>query len=99
MKIGREGSYINHINSITKSNLQASADSVARTNRKNFDAILISSRETPDEATFAKEIAKRLSKEVSASSDPQKVEELKAQVQSGSYQIMIDEIAKKMLLS
>lgn len=101
MKIIREGSYINHINSIAKSNLQplADPDLSVKTNRKNFDAIQISSREIPDEATFAKEIAKKISKEVSASSDPQKVDELKAQVQSGSYQIMIDEIAKKMLLS
>ena len=101
MKIIREGSYINHINSITKSNSQMGIDQdlSVKTNRKNFDAILISSRETPDEATFAKEIAKKLSRELSVPSDPQKVEELKAQVQSGSYQIMIDEIAKKMLLS
>lgn len=99
MKIIREGSYINHINSITKANLSASANLTAKAGRKNFDAITISSREAPDEMTFAKEIAKKISKEVSSSSDPQKVDELKAQVQSGSYQIMIDEIAKKMLLS
>ena len=38
-------------------------------------------------------------KEASAPTESQKVDELKAQVQSGSYQIVIDEIAKKMLLS
>ena len=99
MKIVREGSFINHINSLSKSNTAAISDPVVRTNKKNFDAIYIRSREMPDEATFAKEITRKISKEVSASSNPQKVEELKAQVQSSSYQIMIDEIAKKMLLS
>ena len=48
--------------------------------------------------TFARELSKKVMKEASAASDPQKVEEIRTQVQDGSYHIMIDEIAKKMLL-
>lgn len=99
MKICREGSYINQMNSIARSNLHPSAETTTKSNTRNFDEILIRSRETPDDATFAKDIAKKLSKEIRAESDPQKVEEYKAQVQSGDYQIMIDEIAKKLLFS
>ncbi len=99
MKIMREGSFISRMNSIAKSNLHPASDSARKTNKKNFDAILIHSREIPDEATFAKEISKKLSKEVRAEQDTQKIEELKGQVQSGSYDIMLDEIAKRMLLA
>lgn len=99
MKIFREGSYINQLNSLTRAGLHPSTETTAKSNARNFDEILISSRETPDDATFAKDIAKKLSKEIRAESDPQKVEEYKLQVQSGDYQIMIDEIAKKLLFS
>lgn len=99
MKIGRDGSFINQMNSILKSNLHPSAEASTKTNTRNFDEILISTRQTPDEATFAKDIARKIAKEVRADSDAQKVEECRAQVQSGTYQIMVDEIAKKLLLS
>lgn len=99
MKIFREGSYLNQISSITRANAHPSAEASTKTNSKNFDAILIRSRETPDDATFAKDIAKRISREVRSESNPQKLEDCRAQVQSGNYQIMIDEIAKKLLLS
>lgn len=99
MKIFREGSYINQVNSITRTNLHPSAESSTKINTRNFDEILIRTRETPDEATFAKDIAKKISKEVRAENDTQKLEDCKAQIQSGNYQIMLDEIAKKLLLS
>lgn len=98
MKIYREESYMNHIN-IAKLNNRSSVNGTEKKNTKNFDAITISSRKTLDETTFARELSKKILKESSSPSDPQKVEDLKAQVQSGSYQIVIDEIAKKMLLS
>ena len=99
MKIIRERSYINPIGGLTKTGPRSAAGSAAKTNAKNFDAITISSKEPMDETTFAKEISKKIMKEASAPNHSQKIDELKAQVQSGSYQIMIDEIAKKMLLS
>ena len=71
----------------------------ARKTGKNFDEITISSRETFDEMIFARELSRKIMKEASSPTEPQKMDELKAQVQSGSYQIVIDEIAKKMLLS
>ena len=100
MKIVREGNYINHHIHAVKTKQQPTASNTARKTGKNFDEITISSREQPfDELIFARELSRKIMKEASSPTESQKVDELKAQVQSGSYQIVIDEIAKKMLLS
>ena len=99
MKIAREGNYINHIHAV-KTKSQPTADTVSRRSTKNFDEITISSTREPfDEMIFARELSRKIMTETCSPADSQKVDELKAQVQSGSYQIIIDEIAKKMLLS
>lgn len=98
MKICGSGNYVKHI-SIPKLKNHSSVHDTERKNTKNFDAITISSRKTIDADTFARELSQKILKEVSSPSDPQKVEELKTEVQNGSYQIVIDEIAKKMLLA
>ncbi len=99
MKIAREGNYINHHIHAVKTKQQPTVSSTTRNTGKNFDEITISSREPFDEMIFARELSRKIMKEASAPTESQKVDELKAQVQSGSYQIVIDEIAKKMLLS
>lgn len=96
MKIYRDNCYFNHINTI-KSNSPSTANITQKRNSKNFDTITLSSKQNFDETTFSEELSQRLLKEVSAPTEKQKTEALKAQVQSGSYQIRIDEIAKKML--
>ena len=99
MKIAREGNYINHHIHAVKTKQQPTVSNTARNTGKNFDEITISSREPFDEMIFVRELSRKIMKEASAPTESQKVDELKAQVQSGSYQIVIDEIAKKMLLS
>lgn len=98
MKIYSGRNYINRPSRLSKPEGSAFVGGAAKKACRNFDEIMIHSKEAPDEATFARELSKKVMKEASAPSDPQKVEELKAQVQDGSYHIMIDEIAKKMLL-
>lgn len=98
MKIAREGNYINHIHAV-KTKQQPTAGNAVRNTGKNFDEITISSREPFDELIFARELSRKIMKEASSPTESQKVDELKAQVQSGSYALVIDEIAKKMLLS
>ena len=99
MKIAREGNYINHHIHAVKTKQQPTASNTARKTGKNFDEITISSREPFDELIFARELSRKIIKEASSPTESQKVDELRAQVQSGSYAIVIDEIAKKMLLS
>lgn len=99
MKIAREGNYINHPIHAVKTKQQPTASSTEKKPGKNFDEITISSREPFDEMIFARELSRKIMKEASSPTDSQKVDELRAQVQSGKYQIVIDEIAKKMLLS
>lgn len=98
MKIYRENSYLNHINTI-KSNNQPTANITQKRNSRNFDTITISSKQAMDETAFSKELSHRLLKEVSSPTNAKqhKIEELKTQVQSGNYPIIIDDIAKKML--
>lgn len=99
MKIYSGRNYINRPGSQAKPGNSARAADAAKRASRNFDEIMIHSKDVPDETTFAKELSRKVMKEASAPSDPQKVEEIKAQVQDGSYHIMIDEIAKKMLLA
>lgn len=98
MKIYSGRSFINRVSSLSRPESHAPAGNTSKKVSRNFDEITIHSKNTPDEMTFARELSKKIMKEASAASDPQKVEEIRAQVQDGSYHIMIDEIAKKMLL-
>lgn len=98
MKIYSGRNFINRTGRPTRLESPAPAGNSSKKVSRNFDEITIHSKNTPDEMTFARELSKKVMKEASAPSDPQKVEEIRAQVQDGSYHIMIDEIAKKMLL-
>lgn len=98
MKIYSGRHYISRLNNMARPGASVSAGSTSKTASKNFDEITIHSKDAPDEMTFARELSKKVLKEATAPSDPQKVEEIRAQVQDGSYHLMIDEIAKKMLL-
>lgn len=98
MKIYSGRNYINRLSSPSRQEGTTLVGGATKKASRNFDEITIHSKEVPDDMTFARELSKKVAKEASAPSDPQKVEEIRAQVQDGSYQIMIDEIAKKMLL-
>lgn len=98
MKIYSGRNYINRLGGMVRPEKSTHIGSTGKKTSGNFDEITIHSKAAPDEATFARELSKKVLKEASVPSDPQKVEEIRAQVQDGSYHIMIDEIAKKMLL-
>lgn len=98
MKIVSGRNFINRLSGTSRPAAPAPAGSSSKKVSRNFDEITIHSKDKLDETTFARELSKKVMKEATAPSDPQKVEEIRAQVQDGSYQIMIDEIAKKMLL-
>ncbi|WP_304508377.1 flagellar biosynthesis anti-sigma factor FlgM [Anaerotignum sp.] len=84
-----------------KGKLQQSSSqnsSVSRT--KNCDELIISGKiEKTDETSFVDEIKNKISKEIAAPCSEQKIEDLKQQIQDGTYKIDIDQITKKMLLS
>lgn len=97
MKIFNDRNYINRLKLTKPESRQLVSGSVKKPVKK-FDEITISSKQAPDETTFARELSRKIMKETSAPTDARKLEEIKDQVQSGTYNIMIDEIAKKMLL-
>ncbi|MDD4843171.1 MAG: flagellar biosynthesis anti-sigma factor FlgM [Anaerotignum sp.] len=67
---------------------------------KNCDEIIISAKiEKAEQPSFVDELKNRLTKEVAAPCSQQKIADLKQQIEEGTYQIDIDQIAKNMLLS
>jgi len=68
--------------------------------KRNFDELVIHSRpaQVTDES-FAKDVSTEVSAEVKAASSDEKLESLKTQIEEGTYQIDVDAIVKKMLLS
>lgn len=67
---------------------------------KNCDEIIISGKiEKTGENNFVDEVKNKISREVAAPCSEQKIEDLKQEIQDGTYKIDIDQIAKKMLLS
>ena len=99
MKIYSGRNYINRMSKPSRlENASPVGSAAAKKVSRNFDEITIHSKSMADEATFARELSRKVMKEANAPSDQQKVDEIRAQVQDGSYQVMVDEIAKKMLL-
>lgn len=72
---------------------------IPKKSTKNFDEVTIRAKGFFDEKKFSEELSQKILNEVMAPTDNQKVDQIKAQYQNGDYHIMIDEIAKKMLLS
>lgn len=67
---------------------------------KNFDEIIIHSKNTvASEYQFVHSLTERITKEIQMPASSYKMDDIQAQVDAGTYQIGIDEIAKKMLLS
>lgn len=65
---------------------------------KNFDKITISSNTSISEDKFAHELASRISKEVKTATPSYKMEDIKSQIEEGTYQIGLDEVVKKIML-
>ena len=67
---------------------------------KNCDEIIISAKiEKPTQIGFVDELKNRLAKEAATPCPEQKIADLRQQIEEGTYQIDLDQIAKKMLLS
>ncbi|MCP1109152.1 anti-sigma28 factor (negative regulator of flagellin synthesis) [Lachnospiraceae bacterium PF1-21] len=66
---------------------------------KQFDEVLLSKeKSTPDEKQIIEELTKKVRLETLKGTDSNKITSLKRQIAEGSYQIDIDEIAKRILL-
>lgn len=73
-----------------------------KASKKNCDEIIISSRnqiKTPDTSdTFIEHLTNSIKEEVHTPSSTEKLDNLKKQIEEGTYKIDIDEIVKKMIL-
>ncbi|WP_352400307.1 flagellar biosynthesis anti-sigma factor FlgM [Anaerotignum sp.] len=79
--------------------IQPPPPNVSTARNRNCDEIIISSKvEKVDQPTFIDELKNQILNEVNAPSSTQKITNLKQQIEEGSYQLDIDQIAKKMLL-
>lgn len=67
--------------------------------QKNFDEIVISKKELVPEGKFISELKNRVLKEVSSPTSEKKLEELRFQIENGSYENGLDEVMRRMLLS
>ncbi len=67
-------------------------------NVKSFDEILIQKGQAIPEKTFIRNLKNEIMDDVKASHSEKELEELKLQIQEGSYQIGIDELIRKILL-
>ena len=73
--------------------------SLVKTNTKNFDEILISKNEAMPEGMFISELKNRILKEVQAPAPEKNIEEIRCQIEDGSYETGIDEVIRRMMLS
>lgn len=66
-------------------------------NGKNFDEILIRQENTMSESDFATELAKKLKKEVYQTKSTKDLEEIKMELDNGTYPLALDEVARRIL--
>ena len=71
-----------------------------KTSKKNCDEIIINSRDYAERknTAFIEHLTKKVKDEVHTVTDSEKLNNLKVQIQEGTYNIDIDEIVKKMML-
>lgn len=67
-------------------------------NSKNFDEILINKNNIISENKFVNELKNEIMNDIKNLHSEKDLEELKLQIEEGSYQIGIDEIVRKILL-
>lgn len=78
---------------------QSSAQNTSVSRAKKYDEIIICGKiDTPDQNSFIDELKNKISKEVATPCSEEKIADLKQQIEEGTYQIDIDQIAKKMML-
>ncbi len=67
-------------------------------NVKSFDEVSIHKSDALPEAKFVNELKNKIMNDIKKSHSEKELEELKLQIEDGSYQIGIDEIIRKILL-
>lgn len=73
--------------------------SISTPRNKNCDEIIIRAKiEKAEENPFVDELKNKISTEVNSECSEQKIISLKQQIEDGTYNMEIDQIAKKMLL-
>lgn len=78
-------------------NLENNAEINQVRTSKNFDEILIRQENTMSESDFATELAKKLKKEVYQTKPTKDLEEIRMQLENGTYPLALDEVARRML--
>lgn len=87
--------YVNPSENIKTNVSQASQKKIS----KNFDELIIRSNATVSEDKFINDLTNKISKEVRTSASSYKVQDIQSQIENGTYQIGLDEVVKKMMLS
>lgn len=66
---------------------------------KNFDEIIIHVNNSANpEDKFINDLTSKLSKDIRTPASNYEIDDLKSQIETGTYQISLDEIAKKIML-
>ena len=76
-----------------------SFDKMMKAKNKNFDSVIISSKDkalSPE--NFAGSVSKKISDDVRIPASQEKLDRLKSEIENGTYNVDIDEIAKRMML-
>lgn len=78
---------------------QSPKENLSTTRNRNCDEIIIRAKhEKTEQSRFVGELKNKLSNEVNTPCSEEKIAHLKQQIEEGTYQIDMDQIAKKMLL-
>lgn len=80
---------------MTKQDLSSTAATKQKTQK--FDEIMLQRKEILPESQFLNEVKADLKKEISVGKSQKELEEIKLQVANGTYQIGLEDIARRIL--
>ena len=97
MKIRTDSNSLYYTNPYKNVNRQLN-DADYNSSIKNFDEIFIHKSQAVPENKFISEVKNKIMNDIKSLHSEKEIEELKLQVEDGSYQIGFDEIIRKILL-
>lgn len=74
-----------------------SSTTIANKQTKKFDEIMLQKQDTPEEGQFVNELKADLKRELSVGKSQKELEEIKLQVANGTYQVGLEDIARRIL--
>lgn len=80
---------------VTKQDLSSSTVTSKQT--KKFDEIMLQRQQAPDEMQFVNDLKSQMKQELSTTKSQKELEEIKLQVANGTYQVGIEDIARRMM--